>query len=379
MGITDIVKDGWDLLTGQGEQKGKNVETNSAAPRDADQSQIWDSFMSSMFGSDAVNQDFDADYYLKNNPDVAKALGADPKLITDKDRAAAQKHYEKYGKNEGRNPYDPDTAQVKSLLERMTEDNNYNKTADTKLVDDVGGMRSDYLEGLKGTTNENIAANTAFGGQMEGLTDSFLSRLAKNTNIFNTNTDKVMNNLEPTATMAPVNLSMGGFSTPFITGSQRYAQGAYGDLNTEKNNVNNADNLARFDSQGALAALFNSLTKENSGFKNALGETTFNQNTAQAGAENQLARDYAPNKTENAYQNILQQLAQWSEGMRYSIPTTTSTGSYNPPTNISAGLGSLLQILQGGGGLPGAGGGGGTTTPPANGAAMQAGNAIPLM
>jgi len=348
MGVTDIVKGGWDLLTGQGDQKGKNVETSSAAPRDADQSQIWDSFMSSMFGSDAVNQDFDADYYLKNNPDVAKALGADPKLITDKDRAAARKHYDKYGRNEGRNPYDPDTAQTESLLERMTEDNNYNKTADTKLVDDVGAMRSDYLEGLKGTTNENIAANTAFGGQMQGLTDSFLSRLAKNTNTFNTNTDKIMNNLEPTATMAPVKLSLGSFSTPYITGSQRYAQGAYSGLNTEKNNVNNADNRTRFDSQSTLAALYNALTKENSGFKDALGETTFNQNTAQAGAENQLAKNYAPNSVENAYQNILQQIAQWSEGLRYSIPTTTSTGSYNPPTNIAAGLGSLLEILQGG-------------------------------
>lgn len=42
---------------------------------------------------------FDAQYYAKMNPDVVKALGNDPEVL--------YQHYLKYGKAEGRKPYDP--------------------------------------------------------------------------------------------------------------------------------------------------------------------------------------------------------------------------------------------------------------------------------
>ena len=45
---------------------------------------------------------FNADYYIQNNPDVANALGMNPKNITDKDRFKAAKHYERFGREAGR-------------------------------------------------------------------------------------------------------------------------------------------------------------------------------------------------------------------------------------------------------------------------------------
>ncbi|MDY6827228.1 MAG: hypothetical protein SVV67_08695 [Bacillota bacterium] len=315
--------------------KAKNKEETAAAERDEGQQKLWDEFQSFLFGSpDKEYERFDIDYYIKNNPevsgklkidpgnitdkdrkkaekyyksgasidadyyilnnpDIVEAFGIDLNNITDKDRKKAKRHWEKYGQYEGRQAsdaqtYDPDTVIEKSYRERLGEDIDYTKNADTSLID--------ALSNITASKNE---ADEKYGGTLQELMDTYSG----------------------VANASPVNVSGAGISGgpwQLTTGSQRRA----------------ADNIADW-----------------GGVLNKLAYSTGENDLALAQAQNALAHTYTPNKIENEYMNYLQGRNDFYDTLRYKTPTTISTGETSPSIlsqlgTLMSGAGGIASIAR---------------------------------
>ena len=279
-GALNTVQGGWDILTGQGEQKAKNKEVRTAAQRDREQKKVFDDWFASMYGQ--PEDKFDADYYLKNNKDVAEKYGIDINNITEKDKKKAKKHYDKFGMAEGREAYDLST-EFTPYKERLSGDIAYKQGNDQRL-----------LRSFLNTNNRIRENNQGTYGNLSALVDAYKGR----------------------ALSAPMQISGAGFTGAPMEITTRTAQDA-------RNYIT--------DQFGAL---------------NRLANETANLNLQGSQAVNQYRNAYTPNRVENEYANYLQSLKDRDDSLRYGIPTTSSTGSYDAPTNILAGLGSAAKIFS---------------------------------
>jgi hypothetical protein len=315
--------------------KAKNTEASKAAPRDEDQLKMWEGFTELLFGSPTDEFDrfdvdyyiknnpdvrqklkikdpgnitdkdrerakkyynsaksFDADYYLQNNTDVAESLGIDVNNMTKKDKERAKKHWSKIGQYENRAAndavtYDPESLVAKSYQDRLAEDIDYTKQADQTFIDTLSNIKD----------NRNTA-NNDYSGTLQQLMERDLGL----------------------ATSTPIMLSGPGLSGPvaFSSGTQRRA----------------ADNVT-----------------ERGGIINQLANAIADNNTGFAQAQNQFANMYTPNRAENEYMSYLQNLNAAQDALRYSTPTTVSTGETTP--SLLSTLGTLMSGAGGAASLMG--------------------------
>lgn len=84
---------------------------------------------------------------------------------------------------------------------------------------------------------------------------------------------------------------------------------------------------------------------EQLGALNQLANANAALNTSGAQAVNQYRNAYTPNRVENEYMNYIQGLASEQDKLRYGIPSTASTGTYDAPTNVLAGVGQVADIF----------------------------------
>lgn len=314
-----------------GSSKSKGSEKQEPAAQTPDQARSWADFMNMVYGA------FDPAFYLKHNPDIVdyyNSKSRDPIDLENPSEEAvkwAYDHWNKYGKAEGRQGNDPKTAD--SHKNRIAEDIAHQKGADTAFVDQMGGLRSDYLGALGENTQGRIGANDTYGQAMGGIGESYLDKLDKDTQRWRGVNNQLTSTVKPTATSAPVSLSMGDFSTPFFTGTQRYAQGTLGDLANQSLAVQSNLGKTAYDVRGDQQGLLNKLAQENFGYKDTLNQETLGKQGDQATLENAVNTRYMPNLADNTYMAWLQDLAMQQEKMRYGIPG--SSAEYTAPTNWS--------------------------------------------
>ena len=154
--------------SGVNQSKAKNKEARTAAPRDSAQQQIFDDFMTYLYGQ--PEDKFDAEYYLKNNKDVADKYGIDVNNISEKDKKKAEKHYNKFGKEEGRAAYDASMDQT-PYRERLEEDTGYKQGNDQQLLSSILDTNSRIRE-----NNQRTYGNLEdLANSQRGLSKSFVN------------------------------------------------------------------------------------------------------------------------------------------------------------------------------------------------------------
>jgi len=340
-------------LFGGGKTKIKTKQAPS--PRTPDQERSWNDFMDSIYGA------FDPKYYLKNNSDVLAYYNnrvrkknepvATVDNLTPGARKFANQHWEEYGKAEGRQSNDT------NYKNRLAEDIAYQKAADTGYVSDVGNLRDTFLQQLAGTTTDKNIANTAYGNQEQGITDTYTNQLAKNLAEYMPEAQKSAIGLQELAnasyepaTSAPITVSLGDFSTPFTTGTQQAAKNQYGktqeqltDLYNQIFSNRNATGTEIYGANTTQANLLNTLANQNATNTEGLNQRQLEQLGAQAQMENQLANRFTPNQAANDYQKWLQDFVMQQEALRYGIPTTTE--QENIPTDYLGGIGKTATAL----------------------------------
>jgi len=132
--------------SGADEEQTSSEATVSPGPYPNRGSEAWDMFMDALMGPDIHSREnFDADWYLAQNPDVA----ADPNY---KDKP--YEHYMNFGKEEGREPSDPATrVHVPSLQDWLNEDQtytNWENTVYTNTMDTNSQAYRDTIATLPG-------------------------------------------------------------------------------------------------------------------------------------------------------------------------------------------------------------------------------------
>ncbi|MCP4585322.1 hypothetical protein [Pseudoalteromonas sp.] len=363
------------LLGLGGSSGGSNTETRKPAARDDKQDFLYDDWFIQTFGYDPAA---DTEDFLKANPtieaqimdrvtkelannpngglnlrelndsewwvdgDVVAVLDSDGKVINYVPRdevgltapdnvnfAASDRLRTQYAKEAMANQ-----EHQPSLLDRMKEDYDFGK--DSAIKEGAGVYRA----GNK-LLDENLATNQALGL----LKDKYVS-----------DNQSIIDAVSGTAQSKPMNIKFGDFSMPFTTGTQAASRNRFGQL-TDKNYAAE---------QGQLG-----LDKEHSKLNYGL-VTDFLSRL------NDINSKYTPNAAELAYHQYMTPIVEKMEGNRYGVPSTTTTGNYDPGFNYTGAkdlleqLDTLMKInnqnntTTGGGGSTGGGGGAGTNQSFAN-------------
>ena len=294
---------------------------------DIDQRRVYDDAKEYWFGTSSIEGErFDPEYYIRNNPEIAKGLGINiNRPLTAKDLKRVEKYHNKYrdfdplyyikqypeiaeklgvkasdlvpdgtkkqhdiveaatkklkqhfkttGQYDGLQgnayqTYDPEAEQIKSYQDRFTEDFGYTQ-----------GANQDYL-------NSVLGANNQYSGVLQQMAD-------RNAGISRT----------------PIQLTGAGLSGPvaFTSGTQRRAE----------------DNAANY------YGLLNQLAKENAQSQNIYDTT------------------YTPNALDNAWMNILRGEDESNYNKRLQLGTTTTTSTPSPMDAITGILATMSGIGSG--------------------------------
>jgi hypothetical protein len=233
-----------------------------------EQERMYRDLMNLIYGINPSDERFDAEYYLSENPEIAaeinqrvdrymkqggdysqKDLTFDPvssqwkapdgsvvanpfspdrkqeigKTRQELTEDFARQHWEETGKHKGLQgsaPREGDEASVvKPYRERLAEDIEYRKGVDTGYADRMGGLREDYLSELGNSFVDRQRANKMYGRRMKGVTDDLVGTIRGATEDWRQGAGEMKQAVKPLANRAPVNVSLGGFSMPFTTGS----------------------------------------------------------------------------------------------------------------------------------------------------------------
>jgi hypothetical protein len=254
-------------------------------------------------------KDFDPFYYIKQNPEIAAELGITADDLVpdgtkeghDRSQDARKKlknHYKKVGQYQGLQAndyqtYDPNAAPIASYQDRFAEDFGYTQ-----------GANQDYL-------NSVLGANNQYSGVLQSMAD-------RNARISDT----------------PMQITGAGLSGPmsFTSGTQRRAE----------------DNAANY-----LSAI-NQLAKEN------------------AQAQNIYDTTYTPNALDNAWMGILAGQDADNFQKRMALGTTEITSTPSAADALTGIISALTGVVSGGANIANASntptgaasaGGGGYNTP----------------
>jgi len=182
------------------------------------------------------------------------------------------------------------------------------------------------------------AANTLTAGETGGITDKFTSDTGASRDIFNTNINQLLNTLRPTATRQPINLKMGNFETPFFSGSQRYAQGEFGDRNLERSTENTRIGELIKGAGLDQSALENLLTKQGVTADRDVTDQKFDMRNSIGNLINQIANQNLPNSAKMALYKLIQGQANTDQALNYGLPQSTTTQTATSDTSTTPSL-----------------------------------------
>jgi hypothetical protein len=286
------------------------------------------------------------------SPDRKQEIGKTRQELTED---FARQHWEETGKHKGLQgsaPREGDEASVvKPYRERLAEDIEYRKGVDTGYADRMGGLREDYLSELGNSFVDRQRANKMYGRRMKGVTDDLVGTIRGATEDWRQGAGEMKQAVKPLANRAPVNVSLGDFSMPFTTGSQRHAQSTLQSLINQE--LQNRRSAAKdiYGARGSLMDLYNRMSHNTQDYRDRLNQQRLDQRGQQAGLEREVGQAYTPNMAENMYMQFLNNLVQATEDRRYRTPTQTTTGELPDNTwqNINAGIDmgeSLGQLIK---------------------------------
>lgn len=293
---------------------GSQTTTQLPAPVDPIQTVMENEFGASNFGM-AKDSDFNPILYAERYPDVAQAYGVtDPRNMTAGQAEAVAKHWQRFGKAEGRIPnaddnyYENRDTRQDRILEDTTHQEGVDRTFLDKLVESVG-QRTDANTTLQQSEQQNV--------------DNFLNSLTQSVQDWRQGDgsgiggiDAVAKNLQPLATSGPANIMVGDqlFGQAFSK-AQNTARGEYGGILGDILAQNQGVAGTTRTQQGDLAGLVNTIAKENIANQEGLAQK-----------ENIFGNLYTPNLAQNRYDDWLQGQYNAEKAMRYGIPSSTTTG-----------------------------------------------------
>lgn len=340
--------------------KGKTSSKNKPADPTPDQQRMWQDFMNYVYGA-SPKKDFDPVYYASKYKDLRDAYDiTDPNNMSEKQINKLYNHWDKYGKEENRvgAAEVPPEDQV-SLQDRMAQDIDYSKGVDTTFKDTMSGLTGDYLSSLGGITDQRLADLSQYKDSAQGYTNDFISQLTGANTEWKEDITPLRDAVSGLALSAPMNVRLvdaGGqalSSTPFLTGSQRYAQGQYrgitDDILSNANLVSDKSYLAN----KSLADLIKGAAMEGGDYKSDLASQTMNKNAIMAQLINSIDKQYTPNKAEREYGEYINQLAQADLNRRYGIAGQSQTAGLNSGQMVADSVSDIGRMLMLFGMLPG--------------------------
>ena len=330
---------GYEESSGSKEYSQEQIKT--AAEREPDMERFFEEFFIKVFGPDELRRSKEIEIQeLKaeiGNLTKPHSIGSIGDYLADV--RSGQSKIEKLQREIDNMP---GTGQ--SVLEqKLEEDAAAKRQADIALGATSFGAGATRTNELRGQTDNLLAANQLAAEQTRGISDQFIGDVGGTRDIFNTNIDQLLSTLRPTATSAPINLKMGNFETPFFSGTQRYAQGEFGDRNLERSGENTRL-LGLMKNTGLdQSALENLLTKEGIGAERGFTDEKFNMKNAIGNLLNQISTSNLPNAAQTELLNFLTGQANLGEKLRFSMPSVNTTGS----ESTSSSSGGIVSGLPG--------------------------------
>lgn len=256
MGLLGSVKKAVGM--GKSSSSGSQKTVRQPAKATPQQSTIFDTWFDQFFGLQPTRV-FDSESYLAQHPEVRWKIQRHPKKYP-----SAYEYFRKKGRKQGHRPVYIKQERVPSIFEQLQQDEAARKAADEQFATEYGHAAEPYR--------------------------GYLSSLAER------------------GLQEPITVSLGDFSTPFMTGSQRYLERLGGSAN----------------------------------------ESLFKNKIAEAGILNALAQKHTPNVASLEYfKDWLNPIYQAEQSRRYAIPTETTSGKMSVPGKSLLDVGSDIFNMAG--------------------------------
>jgi hypothetical protein len=235
----------------------------------------------------------------------------------------------------------------KSLLDRLTEDIASNKASDLTALASILDLNTTQLADMEKQAGILKTADQLYGNQMGFAGDALKRSATDTTNRYLGETGGLLDTFRPVANRGPVNVSLGNFSAPITTGSQRDAANRVSNLAEGQRSRSSALSDLIYGTDTSQAGLGRDITGQGVAYDQEISKIARQYGVDYAQAKNILEKTYTPNLAQEQKDTFMEKLIADQENRRYGIPSTTSSATYAPGPNWLENISQGLSMKKG--------------------------------